>query len=104
MGSAGSVTARNASALERSRMAAQMAGSAWGDTSRKSPPSKQLREKLREQLAELDPVLPITPPGPESEEEVPTLKLRTRRRLKFEVRLPGCPEDIDSEFLEEEAF
>ena len=96
MGSAGSVMARNASAYERSRMAAQMAGTLGGETSRKTT---QPPRKLREQPAQLDPVVPATSA---LEEGVPTLKLRTRRRRKFEVQLPGCPEDMDSELLEQE--
>ena len=77
-------------------MAAQMAGTLGGETSRKTT---QPPRKLREQPAQLDPVVPATSAP---EEGVPTLKLRTRRRRKFEVQLPGCPEDMDSELLEQE--
>ena len=95
MGSAGSVMARNASAHERSRMAAKLAGTLGGETSNKTSGAR--RRVFKEEVKELDIVLPGRPRSPE-----PVLKLRSGTRRKLLVPLPGCPEEIDSELLQEE--
>ena len=99
MGSAASA-GRSASSLERSRKAAMMAKIKGG---------RKAFEAGRRLRQEMDLVVPSTPPPLPSTtppEPVLTLKAPSRRRRKFEVQLPGCPEDIeediDSDFLEEE--